>query len=107
MDRYLAVIGNHLDGENPNVVATQAPPSGTDKRYVMARCCVVACENRLPALVTRFTGEDRRVEICLQPTSSGAPDIEVAVTPRLHTEKHGNEQPYERGGQGGSPRAAK
>src|ERR1700687_361703 len=37
MDRYLAVIGERLDGENPNVVATQPPPRSADKRNVMAR----------------------------------------------------------------------
>ncbi len=95
MDCYLAVIGNHLDGENPSVVATQPPPRRADKRDVMAGRSVVARENRLPAIVAGFTGEYRRVEIHLQPTSSGAPDIEIAIPPRLHTEKHGNEQSYE------------
>src|SRR6266446_9236523 len=57
MDRYFAVIGKRLDDENPNVVATQPPPRSADKRNVMARRRVVARENRLPAIVARFTGE--------------------------------------------------
>src|SRR6266436_4413838 len=36
-----------------------------DKRNVMARRSVVACENRPPAIVVRFTGEYWRVEIHL------------------------------------------
>src|SRR5258707_10583625 len=95
MDRYLAVIGNHLDRENPNVVATQSPPRRADERDVVAGRSVVAREDYLPAIVARFTGEYWRVEIPLQPTRSGAPDIEIAITPRLHTQKHGKEQPYE------------
>src|SRR5216684_3114214 len=98
MDRYLAVIGNHLDGENPNVVATQSPPRRADERDVVAGRSVVARENRLPVIVAGFTGEYWRVEIQLQPASAGAPDIKVAIAPRLHTEKHGNEQPYEQEG---------
>src|SRR5438105_13386023 len=100
MDRYFAVIGERLDDENPNVVATQPPPRSAEKRNVMAGRRVVARENRLPAIVARFTGEYWRVEIPLQPTRSGAPDIEVAITPRLHTKKHGNEQPYQHEWQG-------
>src|SRR6266404_7041434 len=100
MDRYLAVIGEHLDCEDPNVVATQPPPCSADKRNVMARRSVVARENRLPAVVARFTGKHWGVEIPLQPTRSGSPDIEVAITPRLHTKKHGDEQPYEHEWQG-------
>src|SRR5258708_28263918 len=107
MDRYVAVIGERLDNENPNVVATQPPPRGAEERDVMARRSVVARENRLPAIVARFTGEYWRVEIPLQPTRSGAPDIEVAITPRLHTQKHGKEQPYEQERHRGAPRARK
>src|SRR5258708_5729509 len=73
----------------------------------MAGRGVVAREDRLPAIVRRFTGEYWRVEIRLQPTSSGAPDIEIAIASRLHTEKHGDEQPYEQEWQGGSLRARK
>src|SRR6266851_2838158 len=100
MDSYFAVIGDHLDGENPNVVATQPPPRSADKRNVMAGRSVVAREDRLPAIVVRFTGEYWRVEICLQPTSSGAPHIEIAIASRLHAEKHRKEQPHEQQWQG-------
>ena len=100
MDRYFAVIGERLDNENPNLVATQPPPRGAEERDVMARRSVVARENRLPAIVARFTGEYWRVEVPLQPTRWGAPDIEVAITPRFHTKKHGNEQPYQQEWQG-------
>src|SRR4029077_12032882 len=60
MDRYLAGIRNHLDGENPDIVATQPPPRGAGKRNVMAGRRVVTCENGLPAVVARFTGKHRR-----------------------------------------------
>src|SRR6266702_4102954 len=107
MDRYFAVIGERLDGENPNVVATQPPPRGAEKRNVMARRGVVARESSLPAIVARLTGEYWRVEIPLQPTRAGAPDIEVAITPRLHAEKHRNQQPDQHEWQGRSLRARK
>src|SRR5918994_7151717 len=95
MEWHLAVLGNYLDSENPDVVATQPPPRRADKRNVVARRRVVAPEYHLPAIVAGFTGEYRRVEIRFHPPSSGAPDIEVAITSRLHAEKHGNEQAYE------------
>ena len=100
MDCDLAVIGHHLDGENPDVVAAQPPPRRADKRNVVAGRCVVVPENHLPTIVTGFTGEYRRVEIHLHPASAGAPDIEVAIASRLHAEKHGNEQADEQEWQG-------
>ena len=107
MDCNLAVIGGGLDGENPNVVATQTPPRGSDKRNVVAGCRVVARQDSLPAVVVRFTGEDWRIEIPLQPTSPGTPDIEIAITPCLHTKEHGKEQSDEYEWQGRSLRARK
>src|SRR5512147_2627346 len=100
MDRYLAVIGDHLDSENPDVVATQPPPRRADKRNVVAGRSVVAPEYHLPAIVAVFTGQYWRVEIHLHPPGSGAPDVEVAITSRLHAEKHGNEQTHEQEWQG-------
>src|SRR5881397_3783190 len=107
MDRYLAVIGNHLDGENPDVVSTQPPSCRADKRNVVARRSVVAPEHHLPTIVACFTGEYWRVEIHLHPSRAGAPDIEVAITSRLHAEKHGDEQAYEQEWQGRSLRSRK
>ena len=64
------------------------------------RGAVYARQNHLPAIVAGFTGEYWRIEIRLQPASPGAPDIEITITPRLHTEKHGKQQPNEHEWQG-------
>src|SRR6185312_3947528 len=87
-ERQPAEIVGKADRQNDP--AGNRSDCGADKRNVVAGRRVVVPENRLPAIVAGFTGEYWRVEIHLHPASSGAPDIEVAITSRLHAEKDGN-----------------
>ena len=104
----LAVIGECLDAENPDVIAAQPPTDGASKADVMARRAVVFGEHLGPFRIGHegLAAQHGGIEISLNPAGSRPPHIEVAVTPRLKNQEDDaqNACKQERQGRGFRPR---
>src|SRR5262249_43419800 len=89
VNRDLAVIGDRLDAENPDVIAPQPPTDGASEADVMSWFAVVICQHVGPLGIGHegFAAQHGSVEISLNPACPCPPHVEIAVTPRLKNQE--------------------
>ncbi len=90
MDRQLSKIRGRLNHDDPDVGSPNPATCGAKEAYVVARMKVVVRQDRSPGGIVRCTiaDQDRCVQMRFHIASSRAPDVEIAVTTRLQSEKH-------------------
>ena len=97
MNRDLSEVRGCLNCDNPDVGAPNTTPGGSKEAYVMTRMQVIFRENLSPAAIvfSALSAQYLRVQMRLHEAGSCAPNVEIAVTACLKSDKHGEQHAYE------------
>src|SRR5215472_12517555 len=90
MDRELPKVCRSLNHDEPDVAAPNTTASGAKEADMVTRMQVIIREDHPPGgiVVGAFAAQDLRVQMRFHVASPRAPDIEIAVTAGLESEKH-------------------
>lgn len=97
MNCDLSEVRGGLNCDNPDVGAPNTTPGGSNEAYVMTRMQVIFREDPPPTAIifSVLSAQYLRVQMRLHETRPGAPNVEIAVTACLESDKHGEQHAYE------------